>query len=244
VLATNLQVLLLGVALTLVACASVGRTRGVFDVSSVPAGSGYVLVRGDRIDVLFPRAALEQLECRSVGLATKQSVHADTRAFAWSIGWRLVDTLAGRESSATVAFSSALPRQRTPMYDRPDSAFSRVSLWITAGDAPYVPRAPDIRATAATRAYMDGVGRLARIGGLERSGRFSVEEPGRRAIYFDQGRLHVAMTGHDAQMLLLHGSRDTLTLRWCPATPRRTRWWPRLCAAERPPIAGNKNGDP
>jgi hypothetical protein len=184
----------------------------------VPADSGYVLVRGDRIDVLFPRVPIEQLECVLPASSYETPIPPRLHAYAWSVGWQRADTIAEHASMAGMMFASVVSLAIAPTFDRLDSTFARVALRVIRRESRDWWPLPNQHDPAAVRAYFARRGsRPTAVAAKARS----PTEPDLRAIYFDHGRLHVAMKGIDARDSLLMGSRDTLTLSWCARTSTR-----------------------
>ncbi|HEY4130273.1 MAG TPA: hypothetical protein VGM50_06625 [Gemmatimonadaceae bacterium] len=184
----------------LVMCAPSARAQGVSGASAVPPTTGYALVRGNRIDVLFPRVPLESLECRRPRIGAMQPrFYGNIRLYAWKVGWNRVDTARAREHEAYLDIRAVFPNAAKPGVASIDSALAERTLWVMQTDD----------AWPSTRVF----------GEVGPAPPTTIFDPERRAMYLDQGRLHVAMQGSEALHALLDGSGDTLTISMCRLSP-------------------------
>ncbi len=169
-------------------------TATVLDVARMAADSALVLVRGDRLDAIFPAVGLNSEGCRryaNLGQAPKM------RSFGWSVSYRVPSLAEAPYSGYTListGISVDLPEGTSVTETRLDSAFARraVGVWISHGFPPLT----------------DGVSQPQLV------------EPELRAIYFDNHRLHFVIKGMAAVRAFLALEPKRVDLKWCPSAAR------------------------
>lgn len=157
----------------------------VLDVGALRPDTAVVVLRGNRIDAVVPVLPVAWLSCAP----TTSREGKRTQMFAWQITHDFPDASEFLDHSMRIVGMIAEPPvDAVPTTDLLDRAFTHAAVVVTGGRHP-----------PGSSQWLDPL----------------LVEPEARAVYFDHGRLRVAIRGDSAVGTFMAPASDGVRLSWC-----------------------------